>query len=50
MRKAQVWSLAQVDGLWEIFQKKSKQVTERVEDIDFSGILKKGHVEIPGVN
>ena len=33
-----------------LFHKKSKQVTERVEDIDFSGILTKGLLEIPGVN
>ena len=33
-----------------LFQKKSKHVTERVEDIDLSGILRKGRLEIPGVN
>ena len=33
-----------------LFQKKSKQVTEGCEDIDFPGILKKEHVEIPEVN
>ena len=31
-----------------LFQKKSKQVTERVKDL--SGILRKGLLEIPGVN
>ena len=29
-----------------LFQKKSKQV----EDLEFPGVLKKDHVEIPGVN
>ena len=33
-----------------LFQKKSKQVTERDKDIDLSGILRKGLLEIPGVN
>ena len=43
------WSLAQGDYTerWAIFyiQKKSKQVTEVIEGIDFPGILKKEHME-----
>ena len=31
-------------------EKIQAQVTEGVEDIDLLGILKKEHVEIPGVN
>ena len=33
-----------------LFQKKSKQVIEGVDDINIPGMLKKEHVEIPGVN
>ena len=34
----------------ELFQKKSKQAAEGVKNIDFPGVLKKEHVEIPVVN
>ena len=33
-----------------LFQKKSKQVIEGVDDINIPGMLKKEHVEIPAVN
>ena len=43
-------NLLKVMGYW-LFQKKSKEVTWlTAEDIDFPGILKKEHVEIPGVS
>ena len=50
MRKAQDWLLDQGDGLWAIPEKNPSRVIERVEDIDFPGILRKRYAEVLGAN
>ena len=33
-----------------LYQKKAKQVTVKIEDMEFQGVWKKEYVEIPGVS